>query len=130
MESPTQMIKIEQSQSDRSKIPYHPVRFVCLSVLVPLTSTFENRVTTNLLAIDFLNAVNGRSTAVTEDAWRETRVFLLCLLQQRYSAILISEIFVDLGKSPDFQSLKTLFLTFAFNPRHFFSTKSMKIKNK
>ena len=28
MESPTQTIKIEQSQSDRSKIPYHPVRYL------------------------------------------------------------------------------------------------------
>ena len=30
MESPTQTIKIEQSQSDRSKIPYHPVRYSLL----------------------------------------------------------------------------------------------------
>ena len=39
MESPSQTIKIEQSQSDRSKVPYHPVRYLYRSVLL-LNKTF------------------------------------------------------------------------------------------
>jgi len=63
---------------------------------------FETHGTTHSSATDFLNAVAGRSTAVTGDPRDTTflwqRIFFLL---QRFNAILISETFVEAGYALD-----------------------------
>nr|XP_022313296.1 myelin regulatory factor-like isoform X1 [Crassostrea virginica] len=81
VESPTQTIKIEQSQSDRSKKPFHPVRFT-FSTRVDLIPEQTNKVTVGRLHFSETTSNNMRKKGRPNP---DQRYFMLVVSLYAYS---------------------------------------------